>query len=439
VSFLSLAVFAVKAEGTNVSFSEQITPILVAKCIACHGPEKAKGGFRAHTFEQFMHPGKSKTPSIEPGKPGESEVYRRLTSTDEDERMPQKDEPLSREQIDLFRRWILEGGKLDKGETTSLLNAIVPKKPYPSPPEKYPRAVPILALALNSAGTELFASGYHEVTVWNLEGKLLRRITNVVQKVHAIAIHPSGGFVAVAGGQPGRGGEVAVYDLASGQLDKRLLDTSDEMLCLAFDPEGKQLAAGGSDNAIHLFDWEKRKETQNIQQHADWVTALDFSADGKKIASASRDRTARVYLTATGELETTYTGHSGPLMTVAFLSDGMVASGGREKEIHIWKVDEGKKIREIRGFDGEILALRKTKDSLFSGSGDRLVREHNFTDGKLVRKFEGQNDAIFALAVHAESGRLASGTYDGMVKIWNIHDGKVERSFIAAPGFEVRQ
>jgi DNA-binding beta-propeller fold protein YncE len=436
---LIFTIFDVNAEGTNVSFSEKIAPILIAKCIACHGPEKAKGGFRAHTFEQFIRPGKSKSASIEPGKPEESEVFRRLTAKDEDDRMPQKDEPLSAQQIELFRQWILEGAKLDRGEATALLSTIVPKSPYPVPPEKYPRPVPILALAFNSAGTELFASGYHEVTVWNLEGRLLRRITNVVQRVHAIALHPSGNFVVVAGGQPGRGGEVAIYDAANGKLDTTLLNIGDEMLSLAFDSDGSQLAAGGSDNAIHLMDWMERKETHNIQQHADWVTALDFSPDGKRIASVSRDRTARIYSTVTGELETTYTGHSGPLMAVAFIDNDVVASAGREKEIHLWNADEGKKLREIRGFEGEILSLVSTKTNLFSASTDGLVREDSVADGKLIRKFKGQDESVFALALHRGSGKLAAGAYDGTVSIWNTADGKLERTFIAAPGFEGRQ
>src|SRR5687767_2892984 len=100
---------ALPASSAEVSFSKQIAPLLQSKCIACHGPEKAKGGFRAHTYQQLMAGGESDLPSIKAGDPEQSELYKRLISEDEDERMPQKDDPFPKEQIELFKQWISEG------------------------------------------------------------------------------------------------------------------------------------------------------------------------------------------------------------------------------------------------------------------------------------------------------------------------------------------
>jgi WD40 repeat protein len=427
-------VLASQTVFAQTSFTREIAPILETKCISCHSAEKARGGYRAHTFEALLQPGKSKKPSIVPNAPKESELFKRITANDEDERMPQKDEPLSSAQIELFRSWIASGAKLDLGEPGALIASLIPARPHAAPPEKYRRPLPIIALAFTPDG-KLAASGYHEVTIWSSGGDLVRRITNVAQRVRSIAFDHAGKRMALAGGQPGRNGELSIYDYESSALQTNVLRTSDEMLAVTFSPDDKLLACAGTDNAIHIFLAESVEPTLTIQQHADWVTALAFNTNGTQIASASRDRTARIYNTSSGNLETTYTGHNAPLYAVAFLPDGNVASAGRDKTIHIWDTKEGKKKAQISGFDGEIETLLAAGEFLFSASADGLVKQHVLSDRKLLHTFTGHGDAVYSLASDADSKRLASGSYDGVINIWNIETGALEKTFVAAPGW----
>src|SRR5438094_2335723 len=82
------------APSTPVSFSRDLAPILAKKCVACHGAEKSKGHFRLDSFEWLMKAGESKSAPVVAGQPDQSELVRRLTTTDEDARMPQKDDPV---------------------------------------------------------------------------------------------------------------------------------------------------------------------------------------------------------------------------------------------------------------------------------------------------------------------------------------------------------
>src|ERR1051325_10139384 len=75
------------APGKPVSFKEDVAPILVSKCLGCHGAERARGRFQLHTFEKLMTAGASKSPSIAPHNPQKSELFRLITSNDPDERM----------------------------------------------------------------------------------------------------------------------------------------------------------------------------------------------------------------------------------------------------------------------------------------------------------------------------------------------------------------
>lgn len=419
----------------EVSFSRQLAPVLVAKCASCHSQEKAKGGFRAHSFETLFQPGKSKLPSIVPAKPDESELLKRLTSSDEDERMPQKDEPLPPEQIDLFRQWIAQGAKLDQGSPKASLSSLAPRAPNPLPPERYSRPFPILALAFSPEGAQLASGGRNEILVWDTHGALQKRITNVAQRVHAIAFHPSEPYIAAAGGTPGRSGELSVYR-ASGELETNLVLAADELLTVAFSHDGKYLAGGGADNTVHLFNWETRQKLFAIQQHADWVTSIAFNSNGTRIASASRDRTARLYDVATGNLETTYAGHNAFVYVVDFLADGRVVSGGRDRSLHLWDSAEGKKKGELTDLPGEVYRVCSDDSALFVAGSEKLVRQYNAADRKVVRTFAGNTDALYALALTPAKRKLASGSYDGVIHIWDIDSGKLQTRFIAAPGFE---
>ena len=97
--------------GRHIDFSADVKPILNKKCITCHGGVKAKGGFSLLFQEEALAPTESGKPAIIPGKPDASEMIRRLTLSDPEERMPYKHEPLTQEEITTLRLWIKQGAK----------------------------------------------------------------------------------------------------------------------------------------------------------------------------------------------------------------------------------------------------------------------------------------------------------------------------------------
>lgn len=97
----------------KISYSRQIQPLLAARCFACHGPDEAESGLALHEEKLAHAEPDSGTMAIVPGKPDESELLRRVASTDEWERMPPEGEPLKPAEIELLRRWIAEGGEYE--------------------------------------------------------------------------------------------------------------------------------------------------------------------------------------------------------------------------------------------------------------------------------------------------------------------------------------
>ena len=420
-----------------VSFSKDIAPLLQAKCVTCHNAEKAKGGYRLHTFAELLKPGESKDAPVVPGDPAKSKLHQLLVSTDPDDRMPQKDDPLPPAQVQLIARWITQGARFDGSDPKALLSALSAPARHPDAPVRYARPVPILALAYHPDGAELAASGYHEVTIWNsTNGTLRRRIANAPQQIQSLAYTPDGKLLALCGGNPGRSGEIKLVHPHTGATLRTLATANDLFLTLAFSPDGQRLLAGGADNTIRLFEVATGKELYRLEQHADWVMSLAFAPDGKHFASASRDKTARYFEAKSGELEETYDGHGAPVFAVAFSADGKsVLSAGRDREIHAWSTKDARKLFEARGFEGDILRLIAQGEHLFSASADRHVRQHRLLEKKaeLVRTYTGHRDTIYALAYHDGTKRLASGSYDGEVRVWDTGTSNTLLHFIAAP------
>ncbi len=111
----SLAAAAVAANPARLDFNRDVRPILAEHCLNCHGfdDRTRKGGLRLDRAEDALKGGKSGRPAIVPGKAAESELVKRLRTTDPDDRMPpeEKGVPLTDAQRATLERWVAEGGE----------------------------------------------------------------------------------------------------------------------------------------------------------------------------------------------------------------------------------------------------------------------------------------------------------------------------------------
>jgi mono/diheme cytochrome c family protein len=93
----------------RVDYISEVKPIFNKKCIACHGGVRRNADFSLLFRSDALAPIKSGKRAIVPGEPEESELIKRITHDDPEERMPKNAAPLSKEEIATLRRWIVEG------------------------------------------------------------------------------------------------------------------------------------------------------------------------------------------------------------------------------------------------------------------------------------------------------------------------------------------
>jgi WD40 repeat protein/mono/diheme cytochrome c family protein len=420
-----------------VSFRRDIAPLFLKQCQDCHGPKKAKGGYRLDTFQHLLETGDSDKAPIVPGKAAESELFRLVSADDEDDRMPKKADPLPDAQVALIKRWIEQGASFDGTDKTAPLSSYTAAPEEPEAPKAYAQPIAITAIAFSPSGEQLAVSGYHEVTLWEpLTGQSVGRINRLPERTYGLAYSPDGISLAIACGTPGSLGEVRWVDLAHADQSKVLDRISDVMLAVRFSPDGTHLAAGGSDNAIRIYDVSTQRRRLLIEQHGDWITDLAFSPDSSRIVSASRDKSARVFDVKTGAMQAAFLGHGEAVLGVAWDPAGkLIYTAGHDRKVQIWNSTDGKKFSQITGFESDPFKIEVGLGFLFAGCADGIVRQYSLSNHEMEHAYPRLPEWVYCVAVDSNHRRIAAGSYGGQVKIWNIDDGSVAGEFVAAPGY----
>jgi WD40 repeat protein len=369
-------------------------------------------------------------------KVGFDELHYRMVTDDEDEIMPPNADPLPAEQIALFMRWQKEGETFDGDDPEASLAEIIPGLKHPDPPPQYSRAIPVTAVAFANGDQSILTSGYHEVLVWSAkDGKLLRRISGLPERIHSIDIHPGGKQVAIAGGSPGRSGEVRVIDLADGSLVQLLHKSDDLCLSAKFNLTGTRLATCGTDGSVRVFDSETWQEVATFSNHSNWVNDLAWSADGNKIVTGSKDHTAKVFDLTTNSRISTYTGHDGSVYSVTFDETGEhVLSACSKGKVLYWKTESGQAVKEL-AYQSEsifnIAALDATEHFIFSGAMPS-IEMIDLQSGKTGKEFTSTYNNL-SLAVSNDSRRLLTGDAQGGLRLVDIESGELITGFTAVP------
>lgn len=168
---------------------------------------------------------------------------------------------------------------------------------------------------------------------------------------------------------------------------------------------------------------------RSLAGHAEEMTDIAFSPDGRYLATVGRDRELKLWDTSTWQVVKTLTGHGRPINTVAFSPDStMLASAGEDGSVLLWNVETFNFITNLQRSDGAVNDVAFSPNSLFLAAAyendvavvwDIAMRRSAF------EKFESHNAPVTSVAYAPDGVRLITGSEDGFIIIWNAEVGSI--------------
>ncbi len=218
----------------------------------------------------------------------------------------------------------------------------------------------------------------------------------------------------------------------------RAIGTGDEkspivnrVLALDFSADGKLLATGGGvpSRSGEVKIWRPADGSlvrEILPSHSDTVFGLDFSPDGKYLATAGADKFVKVFDASTGALVKSLSGHTHYVLGVSWKADGRtLVSSGADQAVKLWTFPGGEQTKTVQGFNKEVTSARFVGYSgeILTASGDtkvRLLKE----DGGTAKDFGGSKGFIFSTAMTPDGQYVLGGGQDSILRIWNTASGK---------------
>ncbi|MDP2852955.1 MAG: caspase family protein [Smithellaceae bacterium] len=279
------------------------------------------------------------------------------------------------------------------------------------------------------------------VTLWDIAtDREVQRFEGRGQTITSVNFAPRRNIAAIVGRK-----DVALWDIATGERVMVLKGHGQDVSSTAFSPTTDTLVTGSLDTTLRFWDLKSGKEKLSVPGHNGGVLSVAYSPDGRYLASAGNDAQVKLRNGSTGALLKTFTGHIqgkgsaiygafNGVYDVRFSPDGKtIASAGTDGTARLWDIATGKEIKSLRGHDGNVISVAFSPDGRFLASGgyDGTVRLWDAKSGKELKALNKDNhDGSVTFVGYSPDGKyvFARGK-DEIVRLWSAENGQEIKQF----------